>query len=221
MERRQARPLTRIPTLRFRVTYMEGRILTNEQYDVLLLPYLRAGDTANSNTYQFYTSVSLSFVRYGSARSLGFLNGFRYPQVPCIGYRTAHPSPQCPCIRVCGVLASVFTAERWRRALAARGLLRRHQRRRVGGVLQEYPNAQVLLVGRRQRRQRRCIESMCGLLQCDGTYDINKMIWARVRLSESFLRLNGQAYQCAPRACLPTIFMGHQRGGGAAEAISN
>jgi len=108
MERRQARPLTRIPTLRFRVTYMEGRSLTNEQCDVLLLLYLRAGDTANSNTYQFSTSVSLSFVRYGSARSLGFLNGFRYPQVPCIGCRTAHPSPQCPCIRVCGVLTFRF-----------------------------------------------------------------------------------------------------------------
>ena len=102
-----------------------------------------------------------------------------------------------------------------------RRLLRRHQRRRIGGVLQEHPEAQVLLVGRGQRRQRRCIENMFGLLRGDGTRGINITIRAQVPLSPAFPSLNGQACHCAPRARLPTILMGHQRGGRAAQAISD
>ena len=82
-------------------------------------------------------------------------------------------------------------------------------------------DAQVLLFGRGQRRERRCIENMFGLLERDGTHGINKTIRAQVPLSSTFPSLNGQACHCAPRARLPTIFMGHQRGGGAAQAIPN
>jgi len=73
---------------------------------------LRGGDTRGLE-YLPVLYLGFSLVRALWPGALTWiLNGFSYPQVPCIGCRTARLSGQCPCIRVCGVSASVFRAER-------------------------------------------------------------------------------------------------------------